>query len=583
MESTIKELINKALRECFDMAEVAFAVERPKELTHGDYATNVALVISKTLAKNLNSGTQDIAATLVGYINDNKPPEIADVSIAGPGFINFSLSKEFFNMQLNMMLEQKNTSPITWEEKRVMVEYTDPNPFKPFHIGHLMTNAIGESIARIITASGGEVIRANYQGDVGLHVAKAIWGIQQQSSWVTEKQYAPKSLLSKNNPTYLAQYIGDCYVFGSEKYDSDEGVKKEIDIINKKIYEKDDDDINAIYVWGREATLEAFETIYRTLGTTFDYYFFESDMAIKGRALVERFFEKGVFVKSDGAIVFKAEEYNPKLHTRVFITSNDLPTYETKELGLTETKFEKETLDQSIVITAVEQKDYMAVATEAMRQIHPEYAEKMKHITHGMMRFAAGKMSSRKGNVITGESLLNDAQVMALEKMKERAMDESVREGAASVIGVAAIKYAILRQALGGDIIYDPEQSVSFDGDSGPYLQYSTTRARSVIAKATELGIVASTKITPPAIYEIEKILCRFEETVEHAAKTLEPHHIATFLIDLASRFNSFYANEIIADPDDMYAPYKLALTKAFAQTMTNGLYLLGISVPEKM
>jgi arginyl-tRNA synthetase len=579
MEPTIRELITAALRETYHLEGVSFVVEHPKDLSHGDYASNVALVAAKQLGKN----PKEVAEELVGYLTKNNHSDIAlPIAIAGPGFINFTLSNNFFIRTLGEINEGTFSHSALWKDKHVMVEYTDPNPFKPFHIGHLMTNAIGESIARIIEISGGQVIRANYQGDVGLHVAKAIYGLMQKGQ--------PEQNLSISQQ---AQYIGDCYVYGSEKYDTDEEIKSSIDAINKKVYERTDTEINNLYDWGKKVTLEAFEEIYKTLGTKFNCYFLESDMAEKGRALVEQFLQKGVFTESEGAIVFKAEQYDPKLHTRVFITRNGLPTYETKELGLTERKFEMfKDLDQSIVITAVEQKDYMAVATEAMRHIHPQYAAKMRHITHGMMRFASGKMSSRKGNVITGESLLNDAIALAHEKAATSVrshiavLPDLAEESEVEIekqIGVAAIKYAILRQAIGGDIIYDSEQSISFEGDSGPYLQYATARAINVMKNAEFQNVSSYVEQAPVEPYLLEKILYRFPEVVRHAAEELEPHLIATFLIELASRFNTFYNDERIADPTDPQFRYKYNLTAAFVKIMSSGLTLLGISVPEKM
>jgi arginyl-tRNA synthetase len=565
MEEILKTLIGDAARNLYGINDVAFSVEHPKEINHGDYATNIALVISKQLGKS----PIEVAKEILAYLQDHKPEEVENFSIAGPGFINIQLVRSFFSKEIGNALAPIYANNALWAGKRIMVEYTDPNPFKPFHIGHLMTNAIGESIARILDASGASVIRANYQGDVGRHVAMAIYGLMQKGK--------PEGM----SVSEQAKYIGECYVFGNNEYEQNEEAKKEINSINKKVYERTDEEINALYDWGREVTLEAFEELYKVLGTKFDYYFFESEMASKGKALVEEYKEKKVFTESEGAIVFKAEEYNPKLHTRVFITNQGLPTYEAKEIGLTITKFEKERLDKSIVITADEQKDYMAVATEAIKQMHPEYAEKMHHITHGMMRFASGKMSSRKGNVITGESLLEDAKELAYEKMKDREIEN--REKNAELVGVAAIKYAILRQSIGGNIVYDEKQSVSFEGDSGPYLQYTATRANSVLLKAHANNIFESIAQSPDAPYEIEKILYRFPEVVLKASTELEPHHIVTYLTELASAFNSFYTIEPIADPNDEYAPYKVAITKAVHTILVKGLELIGISVPEKM
>jgi arginyl-tRNA synthetase len=317
------------------------------------------------------------------------------------------------------------------------------------------------------------------------------------------------------------------------------------------------------------------------LGTKFDYYFFESDMAVKGEKVVRDSVGK-VFDESDGAVIFHGENYDKKLHTRVFINSQGLPTYETKEIGLTMTKFEKENPDLSIVVTATEQAEYMKVVQKAISLIHPDYEKRMKHITHGMMKFASGKMSSRKGNVVTGESLLRDSMDVVYEKLKDRDLEESEKKKIAEIVGVSALKYSILKSSLGSDIVYDFEKSISFEGDSGPYLQYTAVRANSILEKSKEFKIEGKGE-APEEIIGLEKLIYQFPEVIEHSYETLEPHHLATYLTELASAFNTFYGNTKILETGNKYMSYQLELVKAFYQTMKNGLWLLGIKTPDKM
>lgn len=571
----IKNQIQAVLEE-LGIAVQSITLEHPADFLHGDYATNVALACAKTAGKNPRALAEEIVALLQRNITTAQTGILADIEkieIAGPGFINFHLSKDFFTKQLAQIV----SAPEQWgsntrlKGKKIMVEYTQPNPFKPFHIGHLMSNAIGESISRIVEASGAHVVRANYQGDVGPHVAKALWVLLQKGT--------PENL----SVMETANYIGTCYSQGAGAYEESPEAKAEIDAINKKIYEKSDEKINTLYTWGREVTLAAFEELYAALGTRFDYYFFESDMAPIGMHIVKEH-TGDVFELSDGATVFHAEKYDPKLHTRVFINSHGLPTYETKEIGLTVTKFEKENPDISITTTAIEQGEYMKVVQKAISLIYPEYESRMQHVTHGMMRFTSGKMSSRKGNVVTGESLIREVQEVVQEKMTERDFSAEEKKKIAQDVGVAALKYSILKQALGGDIVYDFEKSISFDGDSGPYLQYTAVRAQAVLEKAKEASLAAQS-VRPDTweVTDFEKYLTRFPEAVMRAYDTLEPHHIATYLTELASLFNSFYAAHKIVVAADVASPYKLAITEAFLATMKNGLALLGIQTPQKM
>jgi len=592
MKEKIENLIKDALKNFEINTEIDFSIEHPEDFKNGDYSSNVAMVYAKKIGMNPKELAEKIVTELLAM---QDLTIIEKVEVAGPGFINFYLSREFFTNSVNEILKQKEN----WgknnllDGKKIIVEYTDPNPFKPFHIGHLMTNAIGESISRVVEFSGAEIIRANYQGDVGLHIAKAIYalikfGMPDESKTISEQ----------------AQYIGECYSKGSNLYDSDENIKKEIDEINKKIYKKSDADpiIWNIYLKGMKITMEAFEEIYKLLGTKFndDCYFLESMMMHIGEHIV-RTNMGSIFEESDGAIVFHADKYDTKLHTRVFITSQGLPTYETKEIGLTITKFEKKNPDLSIVVTATEQAEYMKVVQKAISLIHPDYEKKMKHITHGMMKFASGKMSSRKGNIITGESLINDSidtikNIMLFRgnpsdnkpvydfniSSEER---ENIIKEVSRIVGVSALKYSILKSALGSDIVYDFDKSISFEGDSGPYLQYTAVRANSILEKAKEFNQSANTKNqTPPLeVTNLEKLIYQFPEVVEHSYLKLEPHHLATYFTELASAFNTFYGNTKILETGNKYMSYQLELVKAFYQTMKNGLWLLGIETPEKM
>lgn len=562
----IKNSIDEALK-ALDIEEANFVVEHPAEVERGDYSTNVAMALSKKLKSN----PAELATKIVLEINKNLPTEVEKVEAVG-GFINFYLNKYFFEDSIKNIVEDPNLGQNdVFAGKKIMVEYTDPNPFKPFHIGHLMTNAIGESIARIIENAGAEVFRANYQGDVGLHVAKALYVISKDIK---------KFVAKEDNIREAAQMIGEAYAEGSKAYEEDPKAKEEIDAINKKIYERSDESLIAAYDWGFKITMEAFEEIYRMLGTKFDYYFLESEMAVEGSNTVKENIGK-IFTESEGAVVFKAEEHDPKLHTRVFITKNGLPTYETKELALCEAKFViRPNLDLSIVITANEQAEYMRVVTKALSLLKPQFAEKMRHITHGMMRFAQGKMSSRLGNVITGESLLRDVDTMVEEKMKESGRE---LEGVSKKVAVAAIKYGILKQTTKSDIIFDLENAISFEGDSGPYLQYSYARSKSLLEKGEKEGVLPSFDTLPQELTLVEKLLYRFPEVARRAAEEFEPHYIASYLIETSRAFNSFYGNTKIVDTEDLTSPYKLALTLAYSKVLQKGLHLLGIEAPERM
>lgn len=532
-------------------------VEVPSDSVHGDYSSNVAL----SLAKRLNKKSVDVANEIVGGISSKVLENfgIKNVKVAGPGFINFYLSKDFFIESIKKIAKDKNVGKDdSLKSKKIIIEYTDPNPFKEFHIGHLMSNAIGESLSRIFEFQGANVKRANYQGDVGLHVAKAVWAKSKNPTLEWPQAYVQGSMMS-TQPSVI----------------------KEIEIFNKKIYERSDKVINKLYDEGKKDSLKHFEGIYKILGTQFDYYFFESEVAGMGKSVVEKNLGK-VFEKGEkGAVVFKGE--NVGLHTRVFLNSEGLPTYEAKELGLAKVKYDTYKYDTSVIVTGNEINEYFKVLLAAMSQIFPELAKKTFHVGHGMMRLPEGKMSSRTGQVITANFLLSEIEKLVLDKLETREMSELEKEDIAKKVAVGALKYSILKQGIGSDIIYDFEKSISFKGDSGPYLQYAYVRALSVLKKAKKERVAANAKKIPGEVGVLEKMLCRFKGAVQKAGKEYEPHYISLYLTELASSFNHYYAENKIVDSNDQLSPYRVVLVQAFSHVMKNGLWLLGIQAPEKM
>ncbi len=577
IRKVLETAIKTALWELkIDGTDPKIILEHPEDISHGDYSCNIAMVLAKQVAQN----PKQLAEKIVAEILERKPTEIEKVEVAGPGFINFYLSDTYFINSIASVIkegEEYGTNKKLKKEKTV-VEFTDPNPFKEFHIGHLMSNAIGESISRIVEANGAKVVRACYQGDVGLHVAKTIWGVQKMIANLTNarKDFFGGFFGTGRDP----QVWGKAYALGSTKYEEDESAKKEIIEINKKIYAGTDANINKIYKVGKKVSLGEFEKIYKVLGTHFNHYFFESETGTFGKELVERHIGD-IFQMSNGAVIFKGEDYG--LHTRVFINSEGLPTYEAKELGLSKIKYDATKYDKSIVVTGNEINDYFKVLLKVMSFIFPDLAAKTSHVSHGMLRLPEGKMSSRTGKVITALSLITDTKEKVLEKMSDREMGETEKKHIAEKVAVAALKYSILKQVTGKDIIFDFDKSLSFEGDSGPYLQYSYARARSILRNAKKSHINSVKSTGDREVTLLEKILYRYPEVVERAGDEYSPHYIATYLIEISSAFNSFYANNKIVDNEDVNSPYKVALTHAFSITLKNGLDLLGIDVVERM
>lgn len=546
MEDRIRNITQGALAE-LGAGEVTFAVEWPGDMAHGDYAVNAGLAAAKVLGKS----PREVAELLVPKIKEALGKDAVSVDVAGPGFINIRLSKEVIAKEVKSAQEEMWGTGKENEGKRIIVEYSCPNPFKEMHIGHLMSTVIGEAVSRVIENSGASVIRDSYGGDVGPHVAKALWALRKDD--VTDVASAGE--------------VDTAYAKGSKAYEASEDAKAEIDALNQEIYKGEDVELMGLWRKSREVCLEAFRELYKVLGTKFDYFFFESDASPIGMEVVRDGLEKGVFKESEGAIIYDGEKKG--LHTLVFITSRGTPTYEAKDIGLAFLKEERVPSDESIIITAAEQVGHFRVFLAALEEIAPLVAKKTHHVPHGFLRLTTGKMSSREGNTITAKDLIEEVMQKASEKNEDPLV--------AQAVAVSAVKYMILRQAPGGDIVFDPEKSLSLEGDSGPYLQYAYVRALKLLSYDAK----SAGGEEPEEPYLIERLITRFPSVCARAAHERAPHHITQYLTRLAGEWNSFYASEQVLGSSE--EAYKQNVARAFANTMKKGLGLLGIPVPERM
>ncbi len=510
-----------------------------------------------------------------------------------------------------------------------MVEYTDPNPFKELHIGHLFSNSVGEAVSRLMQARGHQVKRACYQGDVGLHVAKSVWGMQKL---MTQSADSPADVtkhltqLADQPLSDRAKFMGQAYALGAQAYEDDEQAKQEIKRLNGLIFlisqqrvetqtdikpivnyqaivgsvqSQDLEMIRQLYLTGREWSLSYFETIYHRLGTNFDYYFFESEVGEIGWQMVQDGLKHGVFAVGDkGAVIFRGSEQG--LHDRVFINALGLPTYEAKELGLAVRKHQTFDFDLSLVVTGNEIKQYFQVTQAALAQIQPDLVKKTTHLAHGMVRLPEGKMSSRKGNVLTAEWLL-EAATEKIEQFLLKSkpdMDSVKRHQLASKIGLAAVKFALLKSSVGSDIAFDFDQSLSFNGFSGPYVLYMSVRCQSILTKAATaensditkyIDTLRNNKVAfDDNLEAIEKEVLRhlmqYKDIFNLAVTEYAPHRIATYLFELAQAFSRFYDTcQVLNEKNPAKRLFRLQLTLAVKEVLAHGLWVLGLPEVDKM
>jgi arginyl-tRNA synthetase len=553
MKDQLEVSVEAAVKNVFDV-EQAVELTRPEE-KFGDYATNVALQLAKQVGQN----PREIAEALAVKLREDLKERVSEVSIAGPGFINLKLS----DAALAAALRAEPAKSL--RGKTVVAEYSDPNPFKVLHAGHLYTSVVGDAIANLLEQAGATVHRVNFGGDVGLHVAKAMWAILKEFGGEEPDKLAG---IPENG---RADWMAQAYVKGTQAYDDDEQAKAEIITLNKRVYQLHSDDDHdsgfaRIYWTCRQWSYDYFNAFYDRIGSHFEKYYPESQTAPLGLRTVREHIGD-VYRESDGAIIFEGERHG--LHTRVFINSEGLPTYEAKDVGLIMKKWQDYQFDSSIIITGNDIIEYMKVVLASIAQFQPELAERSRHLTHGIVKLAGGtKMSSRKGNFLRAVDVLDAAS----EANRHLGQDNEQTS-------LGAVKYAFLKVRTGGDIIYDPEESVSLEGNSGPYLQYAHARARSILAKAGSEGEPAED------FGEGERTLARkiseYAEIVDKATVELMPHHLCGYLYELAQSFNRFYEhNRVVEDPRQTA---RLALVAAYADTLRDGLGLLGIASPDKM
>ena len=549
----IKQLLTDVCKQLFDL-DIDPELTRP-DVKFGDYTTNIALVLSA----KLNKTPRDVAVMISDKIDSTL---ISKVDIAGPGFLNISLTDE----ALVKTMIAAATKPLSGQV--AVVEYSDPNPFKVLHAGHLYTSVVGDAIANLLETAGATVHRVNFGGDVGRHVAQTMWAIIDKLGGENPEKL---SAIAENE---RAAWMAECYISGTAAFETNEDAKQLILELNKKIYaihaNKDHDSaLSQIYWTCRTWSYDYFDAFYDRIGSHFEKYYPESEVADLGLMTVKEQLLKGTFEQSDGAVVFAGEKHG--LHTRVFINSQGLPTYETKDVGLIMTKWNDYHFDKSVIITGNEQEQYMSVVLKAVEQFAPELVKATSHLTHGMVKLKGGiKMSSRLGNILRAVDVL-DAAAEA-NQLATGKNDVDVELG--------AVKYAFLKQRTGGDIIFDPESSIKLEGNSGPYLQYAHARARSILSKKT---LTDKQLITNLEGFErdLTRKVGEYQSIVSQAVTELMPHYICTYLYELAQVFNRFYEqNKVIDDPRENI---RLQLVEAYANTLRSGLDLLGISAPEQM
>jgi arginyl-tRNA synthetase len=419
---------------------------------------------------------------------------------------------------------------------------------------------------------GANLQRTSFGGDVGLHVAKCLWGMVDTLGGEHPEKL---DMIVEADSFARSRWISSCYVRGAKAYEEQPDVKAEIDELNKTIYgfhgnNDHESPLARMYWTTRQWSFDYFDAFYKLINVETMRYYPESETAVVGMEVVKAQLAQGHLKESDGAIVFEGDE-SKHLHTRVFVTSKGLPTYETKDIGVIWMEKQEYDFEHRYLLTGNDQKEYMRVVFAAAETFRPELAGTMTHFTNGTVKFADGKkMSSRLGNVTRGIDVID----IVREKVSELVEDKDLVE----TVTLGAIKYAFARYKLGGDIAFDIEETVSLQGNSGPYLQYAHARARRILEKTGAFTM-------PTEVRDEDRALVRklgeYTEVVEQSIRTLEPHHICNYLFELAQEFNRYYEKNQVAGNE--HETHRAGIVALYADTLAAGLAILGIDAPEKM
>ncbi len=550
----ISEVVQKVVKELFN-EDVEVELTRPDE-QFGDYATNVALRLSKKISQN----PREIAKKII----DHPDFQGRTLEIAGAGFINIRVSDE------ELLAEAQRTPEKDRQDETVVIETNNPNPFKAMHIGHAFNAIVADSIANLVEVSGASTYRVSYHGDVGLHVGKSMYSLL---TFVDGDSKKLNDIAEDERNAFMSKM----YAEGSKAYKEDESAKIEIDELAKQSFTREDPIYAAVYDICKDWSFHLIdETVGRLGNKPTDRRFLESEADQRGVKIVKDNVPK-VFQESDGALVFAGSQHGS--FDNAFVTGRGLGLYGARDLGLMQLKNEYYHPDKSYIVTAEEQKDYFKGVIAAAELCMPELKDVTVNIPTGTVKLSTGKMSSRDGDVLEINWLF-EQMTNAMKARGGEADDKFV---------AGALRYQFLKVRVGSDVVFDVNESVSLQGNSGPYLQYAFARANSILNKSEILSTKSQTnpksEIRNPKLETAERSLLRkiseYNEVVERATEELMPHHICTYLYELAQTFNRFYeGNRVI---DDEREAIRIKLVEIYAAKLKAGLELLGIHAPEKM
>nr|WP_262898339.1 arginine--tRNA ligase [Hymenobacter siberiensis] len=594
LENSLKTALQAA-------AQAVFGVEIPAasltlQPTRKEFAGSFTLV-TFALTKVLGKGPEQIGQALGEWLQANEP-RVSGFNVL-KGFLNLEIADAEWLAVFEQLRAQPATAPVATDgPQNVVVEYSSPNTNKPLHLGHLRNNFLGYSVAEILKATGATVTKANLVNDRGIHICKSMIAYQHFGQGETPQSAGLKGdhLAGKYYVLFEKHYREEIRQLEAEGV-TNEVAKKSAPLMAEaqqmlQAWEAGDPAVKALWSLMNGWVYEGFDATYKNIGVDFDKFYYESGTYLLGKERVEEGLEKGVFFKKENGSVWvdlQAEGLDEKLLLRADGTS----VYITQDLGTAELKYQDFGYDSSIYVIADEQNYHMQVLQATLKKLGKPYADAIHHLSYGMVDLPSGKMKSREGTVVDADELVRDvvaaAKAATLEKGKTEGLSDAELEELYHILGLGALKYYLLKVDPKKRMLFNPEESVNLEGDTGPFIQYSHSRTAAVRRKAVELGVDetadwASVTELHSADSELIQELARYPAVVAEAAKNLSPAVVAQYAYDLARNYNRFYAKvPIFAETDLAKRNLRLALSARTGEQLKAAFGLLGIQVPERM